>query len=179
MRRMSGRAIRITARIVFFVCAIIALLTAVPYVLLRGVDLPVQSEWVIFVVALGLLGIFCLVAAVTPRSKLARWCKADRDDKRLFSTPLKIVRVFAVISYGIALLAFFAPHTWNLSPQLMLALCPLYFVKMTIDPSPVEVFFLLAPLNTAVYGALGVVVSYAWFALRRSRSNPNMLHNVA
>lgn len=176
---MSGRAIRITSRIVFFVCAVIALLTAVPYVLLRGVDLPVQSEWVIFVVALGLLGIFCLVSSVIPRSKLARWCKADRDDKRLFSIPLKIVCVFAAISYGIALLAFFAPHTWNPSPQLMLALCPLYFVRMTIDPSPVGVFFLLAPFNAGVYGAIGVVVGYAWCALRGSRSNPNMLPKVA
>jgi hypothetical protein len=168
---MSGRALRITSRIVFFVCGIVALLTAVPYALLRGVDLPVQSEWVTFVAALGIVGILCVVAAVMPRAKLAKWCETDPNDKRLFSTPLKIMFIFAVISYGIVLLAFLAPHTWRLNPQLMLALCPLYFVKMTIDPSPVEIFFLLAPINGAVYGALGIVLAYVWLAFRLRKSN--------
>jgi len=176
---MSGRAIRITARIVFFVCGVVSLLNAVPYALQRGVDLPVQGEWVIFVVALGLVGILGIGAAVVPCSKIAKWCKTDRDNPRLLSTPLKILGVFAAISYGVAVFAYFAPHTWNLNPQLMLALCPLYFVRMTIDPSAVEIFFLLAPINAAVYGALGVVVAYACFAFRRQISNPNSLHNVA
>jgi len=163
---MSGRGIRITARLVFFVCGAVTLLSAVPYALLRGIDLPIQSEWVIFVVALGLVGILGVVAAVMPRSKLASWCKTDRDDRRLFSAPLKILGVFAIIAYGVALLAYFAPHTWNLNPQLMLALCPLYFVRMTIDPSPIEVFFLLAPMNAAVFGTLGLSLGYSWLAFR-------------
>ena len=179
MPRMSARAIRIPARIVFFVCGVVSLLNAVPYALLRGVDLPVQSEWVIFVVALGVVGILAIAAAVVPCSKIAKWCNTDRDNPRLFSTPLKILGVFAAISYGVALFAYFAPHTWNLNSQLMLALCPLYFVRMTIDPSPVQLFFLLAPINAAVYGALGVVVAYACFAIRRKASNPNSLHSVA
>ncbi len=170
MRRMSGRAIRITARIVFFVCGVLSLLNAAPYALLRGVDLPVQSEWVIFVVALGLVGILGIAVAVVPRSKLAKWCKTDRDDHRLFSTPLKTLGISAAISYGVALVAYFAPHTWNLNPQLMLALCPLYLVRMTIDPSPGEVFLLLAPINAAAFGALGMIVAYAWLALRRKAS---------
>jgi hypothetical protein len=49
----------------------------------------------------------------------------------------------------------------------MLLLCPMYFVKMTIDPSPVAIFFLLAPMNAAVYGALGAVLGYARLAFRR------------
>jgi hypothetical protein len=179
MRRMSGRAFRITARVVFFICGVVSLLNALPYALLRGVDLPVQSEWVIFVVALGLVGILGIATAVMPRSKFAKWCKRDRDDPRLFATPLKILGVLAATSYGVALFAYFAPHTLNLNPQLMLALCPLYFVKMTIDPLPVEIFFLLAPINAAVYGALGVVVAYACLASRGRTSNSNSLHNVA
>lgn len=166
MRPMPGRAIRITARIVFFVCGLLALLNAVPYALLRGVDLPVEREWIIFAVALGLVGILGVVAAVTPHSTMGKWCKADRDDERLFSTPLKTLGVLAVISYGLAVIAYFAPHTWNLSPQMMLAVCPLYFVRMTIDPSPAEVFFFLAPINAAVFGALGAILGYGWLAFR-------------
>lgn len=172
MRRMSGRATRITARIVFLVCGVVSLLNAVPYALLRGVDLPLQSEWVIFVVALGLVGILGIAAAVVPRSKLAKWCKMDRDDQRLFSTPLKVLGVFALISYGVALFAYFAPQTWSLNPQLMLALCPLYFVRMTIDPSPAAIFFLLAPINAGVFGAVGVALTYAWLVFGVSTPNP-------
>ena len=179
MRAMSARTTRITARFVFFVCGLLSLLNAVPYALLRGVDLPVEREWIIFAVALGLLGILGIFAAVTPRSTIGKWCKTDRDDERLFSMPLKTLGVFAVISYGLAVIAYFSPHTWNLNPQLMLALCPFYFVKMTIDPSAVVVFFLLAPINAAVYGALGVVIAYAWLAVRGRTSNPTPAHNVA
>ncbi|MGA1985324.1 MAG: hypothetical protein ABSG72_03560 [Candidatus Sulfotelmatobacter sp.] len=167
---MHGRAIRITARIVFFVCGVTSLLTGAPYVLLRGVDLPVQSEWVVFVGVLGLVGVFSLAVAVLPRSWIARACKKDRDDTQLFSTPIKLLGYFAAISYLVALVAYFAPHSWNLDPQLMIVLCPLYFVKMTFDPPLIAVFFLLAPMNAAVYGSLGLTVGYAWLAFRKGRS---------
>lgn len=163
---MPGRALRIASRIVFFVCGVVSLLTAVPYAMLQGVDLPVQSEWVIFVVALAALGLFSLTAAVLPRSWIAKVCRKGRDDPRLFSAPLKQCGGFAAVFYLVALVAYFAPHSWNLNPQLMLALCPMYLVRMTFDPSPVPIFFLLAPMNAAVYGSLGVVLGYAVLAFR-------------
>jgi len=163
---MAGRAIRITSRIVFFVCGLVCLLTGVPYVMLQGSDLPVQSEWVIFVAALALVGLFSLVVALLPRSRVAKACKKDRDDERLFSAPLKLLGGFAAIFYLLALVAYFAPHSWNLSSQLMLVLCPMYFLKMTVDPSPVSIFFLLAPMNAAVYGSIGVALGYARLAFR-------------
>jgi hypothetical protein len=161
---MAGRAIRITSRIVFLVCGSISLLTGAPYVMLQGVDLPVQGEWVIFVVALALVGVFSVAVAVLPRSWIARVCKKERDDERLFSAPLKLLGYFAAVFYVVALVAYLAPHRWNLDPQLMFALCPMYLVKMTIDPSLVAVFFLLAPMNAAVYGSLGLSLGYAWLA---------------
>ncbi|HEY3973826.1 MAG TPA: hypothetical protein VGM18_12540 [Candidatus Sulfotelmatobacter sp.] len=163
---MAGRAARITSRIVFFVCALISLVTVYPYALLRGAELPVQSEWVIFVVALSVVGFFSLAMAVSPRSWIAKVCNKNRDDARLYSAPLKLLGGFAAIFYLAALVAYFAPHAWNLNPQLMLALCPMYFVKMTIDPSPLSIFLLLAPMNAAVYGALGVTLGYAVLAFR-------------
>jgi len=169
MRLVAGRAIRITSRIVFFGCGLISLLTGVPHAMLRGVDLPVQSEWVIFVVALALVGLFSLALALLPRSLIAKVCKKDRDDERLFSTPLKLLGGFAAISFLLALVAYFAPHSWNLNPQLMLALCPMYVVKMTFDPSPISIFLLLAPMNAAVYGSLGVTLGYAGLAFRGRR----------
>src|ERR1700722_11437082 len=152
---MPGRAIRTTGRIAFLLCGLTSLLTAVPYALLRGAELPVQSEWVIFVVALALVGVFSVMLAVLPRSWIAKACKKDRDDEQLFSAPLKLLGGFAAISYLLALVAYLAPHRWNLNPQLMFSLCPLYFLRMTFDPSLLATLLLLAPMNAGVYGAPG------------------------
>jgi len=164
---MAGRAIRITSRIAFLLCGLTSLLTGAPYVILRGAELPVQSEWIIFVVALALVGVFNVALAMLPRSWIARACKKDRDDERLFSAPIKLLGGFAAIFYILALIGYFAPHSWNLNPQLMLVLCPMYFLKMAIDPAPVSIFFILAPMNAGVYGALGATLGYALLAFRR------------
>lgn len=163
---MPGRAIRITGRIAFFLCGVTSLFTAAPYVLLRGENLPVQSEWVVFVVALAIVGVFSMMVAVLPRGWVAKACKRDRDDEQAFSAPLRLLGGFAAISYVVAVVAYLAPRRWNLDPQLMLVLCPMYLVKMMFDPSPVFVFFLLAPMNAGVYGAVGTTVGYALLAFR-------------
>ena len=176
IRLMPRRAVTITARIAFLFCGLISLLTAVPYSMLRGIDLPVQSEWVIFVLALIPVGIFSVMFAVLPRSWIAKACRRDRnrdrDDDRLFSVPLKVLGRLAAISYLVAVGAYFAPSRWGLDPQLILALCPMYFVKMTFDPSPLMIFLLLAPMNAAAYGALGVILGYAWLGFGEWISGP-------
>jgi len=163
---MTGRAIRITCRIIACVCGVISLATAVPYAMLRGADLPVQSEWVIFVAILAAIGVFSVLVSFLPRAWIARLCKKDREDEGLFHLPLKVLLSFAATAYLVAVFAHFAPHTWNLNAQVMLALCPLYLVKMTFDPSPVLVFFVLAPMNAGVYGSLALTLAYAWMRLR-------------
>jgi hypothetical protein len=138
--------------------------------MLRGAELPVQSEWVIFVAVLALVGLVSVTLAVLPRSWIAKACGKDRDDEQLFLAPLKWLGGFAAISYLLALVAYLAPHSWDLDPQLMLSLCPLYFVRMQFDPSPATTFFLLAPMNAAAYGSLGLTLGYAWLAFRKRTS---------
>jgi hypothetical protein len=169
IRLMPQRAITITARIAFACCGLISLFTAVPYLMLRGVQLPVQSEWVIFAAALTLVGVFSITAAVLPRSWIAKACRKDLRDERLFSGPLKLLGSLAAIFYLVAVFAYFAPSIWNLNPQVMFALCPMYFLKMNFDPSPLMIFFLLAPLNAGVYGALGITFGYARLAFGKRR----------
>jgi hypothetical protein len=164
---MSGRVIRTTSRIMFSLCGVTSFFTDFPFLMMRGADLPVQSEWVIFVAALTLVGLFSVTIAVLPRSWIAKACRKDRDDAQLFVVPLKWLGGFAAISYLVALVAYLAPHRWNLDPQLMLSLCPLYFVKLTFDPSLIATFFLLAPMNAAVYGSLGLTLGYAWLAFHK------------
>jgi hypothetical protein len=164
---MPGRGLVITSRVLFFLCGAASLLTCVPYVILRGVGLPYQSEWVIFLIALALVGFSSIAAAVLPRSWIAKACRQNRDDRRLFSATLRLLGIFAVIFYLAAVVAYFAPHSWNLDPQLMLALCPMYFLKMNFDPPAVTVFFVLAPMNAAAFGALGLTLGYVWLAVSR------------
>jgi hypothetical protein len=170
IRLMPGRALRTTSRIAFLFCGLVSLFTGVPYAMLQGIGLPVQSEWVIFVVALAVIGIFSVTLGVLPRSWIAKGCRKDPDDQRLFSVLLKVLAIFAGVFYLVAVFAYFSPNRWNLNPQLMLALCPMYLVKMTFDPSPVAIFFLLAPMNAAVYGSLGLTVGYAWLCFQGRRS---------
>jgi hypothetical protein len=146
-------------------------LTCAPYALLRGVDLPVQSEWVTFVSVLVLVGVFSVVMAVLPRSWMAKLCRKDRDDERLFSVPLKMLGSFAGIFYIVAVVAYLAPQRWELNPQIMLSLCPMYLVRMTFDPSLAEIVFLLAPMNAAVYGSVGLGLGYGWLAFRKRASS--------
>jgi len=166
MRRMAGRGVRIIARIVFFVCGLASLLNAAPYALDRGDDLAYQSEWVAFVVPLGLVGLFSLAAALLPRSWIAKACHRDRDDATLFSTPLKFLGGFAIFFYLVALGAFFVPHSWDINSQLLLAMCPMSIVRTMVDPSPAWIFFVFAPMNAAAYGAAGIMVGYLRLALR-------------
>ncbi len=155
----------ITARIAFLFCGLVALLTAAPFVMLRGIDLPVQSEWVIFAVALVLVGIIGVAFAVLPRSWIAKACRQDPDDGRLLSVPLKLLGSLAAVFYLLAVAIYFTPNSWGVDPQLMLSLCPMSFVKMNFDPSPLMIFLRLAPMNAAAYGALGVALGYARLGL--------------
>ncbi len=166
---MAGRAISIVSRIVFILCGLVSLVTAVPYAIMRGIDLPYQREWIIFVVGLAIVGGLSITIGLLPASWIAKVCKKNPNDARVFSTPLKWLGVFATIAYIVGVGAYFAPHSWNLDPQLMLALCPMYLIRITIDLPATPIFFLLAPMNAAVYGALGVVVGYVRFAIHKNR----------
>src|SRR5579863_5739128 len=167
---MTARAVRITSRIIFVICGLVSMITGVPYVLLRGVDLPVQSEWVIFAVVLEMVGVLGVAVGLLPRSWIGKACHRDREDPSLFSAPLKLLGGFAAVFYFAAVVAYLAPHGWDLDPQLMLAACPLYFVRMTFDPSLWAVLLLLAPMNAAVYGALGLLLGYVWLRFRHAQS---------
>jgi len=85
----------------------------------------------------------------------------------VFFAPLKLLTAFAAIAYLVAVIGYFAPHRWNLNPQLMFVLCPMYLLKMNFDPSAAQVFLLLAPMNAGVYGALGMTLTYGWLISRR------------
>jgi hypothetical protein len=97
MPAVAGRAVNITARIVFFLSGAVSLAIAALYAALRGSDLPRQSEWIIFTVVLGLVGVVNVLVAIFPASWTARVCRF-KDRSSLFSLPFRMFGAFAVIS---------------------------------------------------------------------------------
>jgi hypothetical protein len=162
---MAGRATNITARILFFLSGVVSILLAALYRLLRGSDLPNQREWIIFAVVLALVGAVNVLVAIFPALWTARmW--GIKDKSSLFSLPLRMFGVFAVVSYLLTVGLFVTPHEWNLSGYLWTyLLCPVYIVRETFDPRPMEIFFMMAPMNAAVWGAIGTIVGL-WRSLR-------------
>src|SRR5437879_7545099 len=72
IRLMPGRALRATSRIAFLLCGLISLFTGVPYAMLQGVGVPVQSEWDIFLFAIAGVGLFSGPQRCQPRSSTAK-----------------------------------------------------------------------------------------------------------
>jgi hypothetical protein len=165
---MAGRAVNITARILFFLSGAVSLVVAALYTMLRGSDLPSQSEWVIFTVTLGLVGVVGLLAAIFPAAWTAKVCRV-KDKSSLFSRPLRVLGVFAVLSYLLTVGFFFTPREWNLGGHLWtFLLSPAYIVRQDLDPGAVDLFLILAPIDAAVYGAVGTVVGLVRLALFRT-----------
>jgi len=157
---MAGRAFNIAARVVFFLGGVVSLAVAALYAMMRGSDLPRQSEWVIFTVVFGLAGVVNVLVAVFPAAWTARVCRIQ-DKSSLFSIPLWMFGVFAVVSYLLTIGLFLTPHAWNLSGSLWTyLLCPVYIVRETFDPPPVGIFLMLGVIEAAVYGAVGSVAGF-------------------
>lgn len=154
---MPLRAVNVIARAVFFLGGVVALAIAALYTMLHGSDLPRQSEWTIFAVVLSLVGGVNVLLAILPASWTARACRIE-DKSSLFSLPFRMFGAFAVVSYLLTVGLFFTPREWNLTGFLWTFLaCPVYVVRVNIDPSPVELFLVLAPIDATVYGTIGTV----------------------
>jgi hypothetical protein len=165
---MAGRGVNIAARVVFFLGGVVSLAVAALYAMLRGSDLPRQSEWVIFTVVLGMVGAVNVLAAIFPAAWTARVCRVQ-DKSSLFSLPLRMFGGFAVVAYLVTVGFFFTPHAWNLSGYLWTyLLCPVYIVRETFDPPPVGIFLMLGVIEAAVYGAVGSVLVFASGTVGRS-----------
>jgi hypothetical protein len=167
MPAMPGRAANITARILFFLGGVVSFVFAALYTMLRGSDLPRQSDWVIFAVVLSLVGAVNVLAAIFPASWTARICRVP-DRSSVFSLPPRMFAGFALVSYVVTVGLFFTPHEWNLSGFLWtFLLCPVYIVRETFDPSAIVIFLMLAPMDAAVYGAIGTAIGFALAAARK------------
>ncbi len=122
-------------------------------------------NWRMFSGLMVVIGGVTVVVSLLPSSWIERACGISADKVRS-SLPMKLLGVFAGLSYLITVGLDLAPHTWHVSTQLVYLFCPACVLTITVDPSLLSVLFLLAPLNAAVYGPLGVAFGYGILAVR-------------
>lgn len=68
--------------------------------------------------------------------------------------------ICVLLGFSIAVGIRAAPTTWRPSPGLVFSVCPAAMLSISVDPSWLTVLVLLAPINAALYGAVGVVLAW-------------------
>ncbi len=178
IRRMANSLIGIPSRFIFFVCGVVsvlmgnfhsALLFLSPSAGLRWYLMPVSSY--LLPVALTAVGGFAVVVALLPSSWVERVCKIELDNQRVSSVPIKMLGGFAVFSYLLTVGLYLASFIWRPSPWLVSSVCPACALMFTLGPSLGVVLLLVAPVDAAVYGSLGVAFGYLLVVLRRGSSS--------
>lgn len=125
-----------------------------------------SHSWNVIAAAWIVIGGVSVIIAVLPDLWIDAACKVVAE-RPVSSLPIKLFGGFAVFSYLLTAGLDFAPLGLRPTPQLVYTLCPACTLSVTVDPSLSTVLLLLAPLDAAVYGALGAVVGYVLLALHK------------
>ena len=153
---MPSRTARIASRLAFFLCGAVSVLISRVYWALQGLAHAYsgfQGHWSLFSGVLLGVGALAVVVALLPSSWIERGGGTHNEQPSLI--PIKMLASFALFSYILTVALDFAPLGWHPDPQLAFLICPACALTITVDPAFGTVLLLLAPLNAAVYGALG------------------------
>jgi hypothetical protein len=163
--RQSG----IIARVAFLVCGMLSVLLGRAYLFLKSTHFT-PGPWGLFSAVTIVAGGFSIVLALLP----SRWMQSERKvsdgNSHQLDVPLRVLAAFAAASFLITAVLAFAPLGWHPSPEAAFAVCPACVLTITVDPSPISVIFILAPLSAAAYGSLGGALGYV-FARLHQRPN--------
>src|ERR1039458_16030 len=90
-----------------------------------------------------------------------KWVRRVESDRveRNDSTSFKILLTFAAAGLLLPIILSFVPPTAVQPPwALVYSICPACVLTLTVDSSLTSMILLLAPINAAVFGAIGGVV---------------------
>jgi uncharacterized BrkB/YihY/UPF0761 family membrane protein len=163
---MAADFIRLPSRLALIVCAMISILLSRTFRSFQGALPAVDVNWSVFAVALALIGSLTAVIALLPSSWLERACHSGPPTEHRSFIPIKMLASFAIFSYLFTVGLNFAPLNWRPSASMVYSACPSCVLTITVDPSLGAVALVLAPLNAAVYGALGALSGYCFLAVR-------------
>jgi hypothetical protein len=155
---------KIAFRSLLFLCGVVSLLFTKTFTLLDELD--ATKTWVPFMGALALVGVLAIIGALLPTSWTETLCNIPKGDSRSYVVPFKTLAAFAATCYVVTAALDLLPLSSRPDPRLVLSLCPSCTLMVTIDPSLKTVLTILAPLNAAIYGALGAVLGYLFLAIR-------------
>ena len=167
---MAGRATRIAARIVFFVSGAVSIAVGVVFWSMHGTELPYQADWPIFAGVPFLTGVVAVLSALLPRRWTGKVFGVAPDDPSLLTVPGEGWLIVAATAYLIALVFHLTRESWHPGQQWTFSLCIVCGITASMGPqdhSLVSILLMLAPINAAIYGSIGLTLGYAWFFLRR------------
>jgi hypothetical protein len=84
--------------------------------------------------------------------------------------PIRMLLGFAAFSYLLIVGLSLTGSALHLPPTIVYTVCPACALTITVDPSLSSVLLILAPVNAAVYGAIGATIASVLVAIRRPNS---------
>ncbi len=163
---MARGLIGIPSRLAFGVCGLISLRLSQIYLSLRVLDLASARSWLLFSIALSVVGGLGILIALLPTSWVRKLFKVEPG--RSTSIPIKMLAGFAIVSY-VAVLVLPLVSPAHASSQFAFLVCPACALTLTVDPPFAFILLVLGPFSAAVYGCLGGVLGYISVIVSRNR----------
>jgi cellobiose-specific phosphotransferase system component IIC len=163
---MTTHLIKLSSRLALFICGTITILLGRTFNVTQ-VAMPVASvDWFLLSIPLVLVGGLTVLIALLPSSWVEPALNSSHGAQNRPSMPIKLLGGFAVFSYLLTVALNYIPPGWHLTAQTVYLVCPACVLTVTVDPSLGTVMLLLAPMNAAVYGSLGVLLGHLFLAVR-------------
>jgi hypothetical protein len=176
---MKDSAIGVPSRLAFLVCGTISILIGNLYRSLTLAPGPVgHSKWDLSSVALMAVGGFAVAIALLPGSWIKSVRKIGPNNQQTLTLLLKMLGGFAAFSYLLTIGAFFAPLSGHPSPWVVFFVCPAWALMLGACDSVGTVVLLVAPVDAAVYGALGATFGFLLVVFRRFQSHARFLIQI-
>ena len=153
-------------RLAFFVCGVVTASVGRVYGGFQQFRPTDRMNWSPFYVVLVIVGLTAVCVSLLP----IKWIGRIESDpvERKSSTSLKFLLAFAAVGFLLVIILGFAPPKAVQPPwALVYSICPACVLTLTVDPSLTFMIVLLAPINAAIFGAIGGVVGTVVDLLRR------------
>jgi hypothetical protein len=153
-------------RMAFFVCGVVTASVGRVYGGFQQFYPTQRMNWAPFYVVLIIVGLTTICLSLLP-IKWIRRVESDRVERN-DSTSFKILLTFAAAGLLLPIILSFVPPTAVQPPwALVYSICPACVLTLTVDSSLTSMIVLLAPINAAVFGAIGGVVGTVVDLLRK------------
>src|ERR1017187_2342606 len=153
-------------RLAFLVCGVVTASVGRVYGGFQQFRPTDRMNWSPFYVVLVIVGLTAVCLSLLP----VRWIRRVDSDgvERNDSTSFKLLLTFAAAGLLLPIILSLVPPTAVQPPwAFVYSICPACVLTLTVDPSLTSIIIFLAPINAAVFGAIGGVVGTVVDLLRK------------